>query len=105
MAQDAPKRRFLSLIFLVSCISKSLLIRQLKSYSLFSFCDGRLFRITSCIIAMGVKIHDNFDSQRYYNLRQYRLPLLIVEEKFTFLLISKNIAWKYAYIFSFLICV
>ena len=26
MAQDAPKRRFLSLIFLVSCISKSLLI-------------------------------------------------------------------------------
>ena len=27
MAQDAPKRRFLSLIFLVSCISKSFLIR------------------------------------------------------------------------------
>ena len=26
MAQDAPKRRFLSLIFLVSCFSKSLLI-------------------------------------------------------------------------------
>ena len=26
MAQDAPKRRFLSLIFLVSCISKSFLI-------------------------------------------------------------------------------
>ena len=26
MAQDAPKRRFLSLIFLVSCISKSLLL-------------------------------------------------------------------------------
>ena len=25
MAQDAPKRRFLSLIFLVSCISKSFL--------------------------------------------------------------------------------
>ena len=30
MAQDAPKRRFLSLIFLVSCISKSFLIRLLK---------------------------------------------------------------------------
>ena len=29
MAQDAPKRRFLSLIFLVSCISKSLLLRIL----------------------------------------------------------------------------
>ena len=27
MAQDAPKRRFLSLIFLVSCISKSFLMR------------------------------------------------------------------------------
>ena len=26
MAQDAPKRRFLSLIFLVSCISKSIII-------------------------------------------------------------------------------
>ena len=26
MAQDAPKRRFVSLIFLVSCISKSFLI-------------------------------------------------------------------------------
>ena len=29
MAQDAPKRRFLSLIFLVSCISKSLLLRDI----------------------------------------------------------------------------
>ena len=30
MAQDAPKRRFLSLVFLVLCISKSFLIRLLK---------------------------------------------------------------------------
>ena len=28
MAQDAPKRRFLSLIFLVSCISKSFPIKR-----------------------------------------------------------------------------
>ena len=34
MAQDAPKRRFLSLIFLVSCISKSFLISALnKKYN------------------------------------------------------------------------
>jgi len=31
-AQDAPKRRFLSLIFLVSCISKSFLIRILSTF-------------------------------------------------------------------------
>ena len=30
MAKDAPKRRFLSLVFLVLCISKSFLIRLLK---------------------------------------------------------------------------
>ena len=35
MAQDAPKRRFLSLIFLVSCFSKSLLIRLLLLLLLF----------------------------------------------------------------------
>ena len=44
MAQDAPKRRFLSLIFLVSCFSKSLLIRikdceenrKIRNYTLFT---------------------------------------------------------------------
>ena len=44
MAQDAPKRRFLSLIFLVSCISKSLLLRIIRLEQnpkmLFFICDG-----------------------------------------------------------------
>ena len=52
MAQDAPKRRFLSLIFLVSCISKSLLLRF--SYLFFYFIYSFIFFIIIIIFRYAI---------------------------------------------------
>ena len=60
MAQDAPKRRFLSLIFLVSCFSKSFLLRLLLLllfllfYHGLSICYNEYPPILSCQLMVEV---------------------------------------------------
>ena len=67
MAQDAPKRRFLSLIFLVSCFSKSLLIRYVSIHSFFYIKERLILglRLNVLIVSGNVSLKCFYDVLSY----------------------------------------
>ena len=84
----------------------SYFVIKVKNYSLFSFYGRRLFRITSSIVRMGVKIHDNFDCNSKLQFTTEQVASTECSREIYFFYIFKRIlnCLKVYIFFSFLRC-